>query len=148
MNRIKRAWPWGALGVAAAVVVVLAVARPWRGAGAPDEGAAVEAGAGKEALPPPAPPAPLLHPEDVKWLSDATYVDGGGRMVSRYDSDGDGLADADELLLYGTLRYDARTRADAPRIDLKPAGSRVFHSTRTPDVLVTTATTAVWPKVE
>ena len=43
--------------------------------------------------PPPAPPAPLLHPEDVKWLADATYVDDGGRMVSRYDSDGDGLAD-------------------------------------------------------
>jgi hypothetical protein len=78
-----------------------------------------------EEVPPPA------HPPDARWLSDATYIDSAGRMISHYDTDGDGLFDADEMLLYGTLRYDSRTRLDAVRIDLTPPGSVDFVSTRT-----------------
>lgn len=94
--------------------------------------AARRAGPGPAVLPPggvavtqpsPAPagpvrPAAATHPTAKKWITKDTYLDDKGRLISRRDSDGDGLFDADELLFYGTLRYDSRTRANARRIDL------------------------------
>jgi len=56
-------------------------------------------------------------------LSQHTYEDTHGRWISSYNTDADSLYDADEIVRYGTLRYDGRTRparggpSAAPRID-------------------------------
>ncbi len=66
----------------------------------------------------PARPRPTTFPAARKWLARHTYEDTRGRWVSCYDTDADGLYDADEIVQHGTLRYDARTRAGARRINL------------------------------
>ena len=61
---------------------------------------------------------PTTHPATVRWLSHGVFVDASGRMISRIDADGDGLYDADEILHFGTLRYNVRTFTSAIRLDL------------------------------
>jgi hypothetical protein len=56
------------------------------------------------------PAAPTTFPAGVEWVTENAYGEKGKGLVSRYDTDGDGLYGADEFLNYGTLRYDARTR--------------------------------------
>jgi len=71
---------------------------------------------------------PTTFPSARKWprrgkLSQHTYEDTRGRWISSYNTDADSLYDADEIVRYGTLRYDGRTRpacggpSAAPRID-------------------------------
>ena len=76
-----------------------------------------------------APPAPVkaaatatptAFPNVKRWLTRNTYIDNSNRMFSRYATDGDGLYDADEMLMFGTLRYDNRTMSGVPRIDQPP----------------------------
>ena len=136
-NGSRRRWLWAAVcaaGVVAAILLYVAT-RPEP---------PVEPVLEEEAVDPPAPVAPGWvdepgeppeFPEGVRWLAEDTFVEtgrGGRGMVSRWDADGDGLYDADEFMMYGTLRYDARTRTSATRIDILPHGStEVLVSTRT-----------------
>ena len=142
-NGDRKRWLWAAVcaaGVGAAILLYVAT-RPGPPVEPvpPDEPLPEE-----EAVDPPAPEAPgwvdepgepAEFPEGVRWLTEDTFVEtgrGGRGMVSRWDADGDGLYDADEFMMYGTLRYDARTRTSATRIDILPHGStEVFVSTRT-----------------
>lgn len=62
---------------------------------------------------------PATQPDIKKWLSRGAYLDGQNHIVGVYDTDGDGLFDADEMLLYGTLRYDAHSRANAREIRMQ-----------------------------
>ena len=65
-------------------------------------------------------PQPTTFPSARKWLSQHTYEDTRGRWISTYNIDGDSMYDADEIVQYGTIRYDDRTRQGAPRI-MRPA---------------------------
>lgn len=64
--------------------------------------------------------SPATHPSAHHWLSPGVYADAKGRLYTRRDSDGDGLYDADEMLMYGTLQFDSTTCRQAMRIDLPP----------------------------
>jgi len=63
---------------------------------------------------------PTTFPAVRKWLSQHTYEDTRGRLISNWDIDEDGLYDHYEIVCYGTLRYNAHTRSQAPRINLPP----------------------------
>jgi hypothetical protein len=65
---------------------------------------------------------PTTFPAGVakNWLSPSCYLASGSRMIHKYDTDGDGLYDCDEFLMYGTLRYDSRTAASGRRVDGPP----------------------------
>jgi hypothetical protein len=131
---VRRRWLWPVVCVAVVGAVILIYV-------ATRSGPMVDSG--EEAVAPPVadvlrwvdePAAATTFPAGVRWLSESTYVEPGKGMVSRSDTDGDGFYDADEFLKYGTLRYDARTRTRATRIDILPYGStEVFVMTRTPE---------------
>jgi len=56
---------------------------------------------------------------DVPFAVTRPYVDKAtGRLVNPNDCDGDGLPDDWEMQRFGTLKYDSKTMANAPRIDL------------------------------
>jgi hypothetical protein len=58
---------------------------------------------------------------DVPCAVTQPYVDNAtGHLITANDCDGDGLPDDWEMARYGTLKYDAKTIAEAPRIDLPP----------------------------
>lgn len=59
---------------------------------------------------------PTTHPAAKKWFSQYAYEDNLGRLVSCCNIDADMMYDADEIVLYGTLRYDEKTCGSAPRI--------------------------------
>jgi hypothetical protein len=51
-------------------------------------------------------------------------------VATWWDTDADGMRDADEFMVYGTLRYNRRTTLNAPTISFKPHNSRtVFVKT-------------------
>lgn len=71
----------------------------------------------------PAPPllpatTPFSMPAAAKTINGATYIAENGRMYSSFDVDADGIYDADEMLMYGTLRYDPTNRTSIIQIDL------------------------------
>ncbi len=106
------------LAVAAVAIFVWLIVRPGP---QPPPGPAEPAVTRKPAIVTPQPrPRPTTFPAARKWLSQHSYEDTRGRWVSCYDTDADGLYDADEIVSYGTLRYNSRTRSGAPRINLPP----------------------------
>ena len=60
---------------------------------------------------------PVERPRPQRHISKVAYIGDDGRLYSTYDTDGDGLFDADEIVAHGTLMYDARTSAGAPSIE-------------------------------
>jgi hypothetical protein len=120
---MKRWWAWVTVSVVvsgAGVWVYIAM----QGDGPTAEKAPKTAVAPRDEPPKPEPkpelPAPTTFPAAVEWHSPYTYVDKDYRLFSRYDTDGDGLYDASEFEQFGTLRYNGRTKAGAPRIDSLP----------------------------
>lgn len=59
----------------------------------------------------------VVRPLPKERLSDSSFIGTDGRMYSSYDTDGDGLYDADEIRQYGTVMYDPRTRQNAQSIE-------------------------------
>ncbi len=113
---------WGALAgvlaVAGMVVLVwLMVRREPRPPREPTEPAVTTEPAGVTPRPR---PRPTTFPAARKWIAQHSYEDTRGRVISNWDIDEDGLYDADEIVQCGTLRYNSRTRSQAPGINLPP----------------------------
>ena len=71
---------------------------------------------------------PTTHPSATRWLGTWSYLDAHNTLISVYDSDGDGLYDADEIARYGSLAYDSRSKSDAPRLSLRPSADESWDS--------------------
>jgi len=108
-----------AASVAAAVMVLIGIAVwLWPDRDEPEVAAppvAVKPPASQPAGPPPV--RLVTRPPVKDRLSESTFVGTDGRMYSSYDTDGDGLYDADEIRQYGTLMYDPYTRQNAGSIE-------------------------------
>ena len=108
---------WGIIGVGL-VVAVCAVVAWWAtrsGDSGPPPEAATTQGAPVSTPTVAATGQPTTFPAARKWLSQHTYEDTRGRWISTYNLDGDAMYDADEIVRFGTIRYDDETRKDAPR---------------------------------
>jgi len=128
---VRGAWVWVVVCVAVLGVAVLTYVATR--SGSPVEPVAVAPPAPEATRWVDKPAAPTTFPAGVEWFSESGYGEKGKGLVSRKDADGDGLYDADEFLWYGTLRYNARTRTSAPRIDRPRDATEPFVMTRTPE---------------